>query len=319
LGGRQREGPKGRGKQDFGPNGHDYDLVADAGPNTSQLSEGEIHSLIAERLQFKLSRDFSNADRIQEQLFSAGVAVHDGMKIWRADGEGFGDIVNDNGKPGRERGSRNDRNRPYEQSPFSLETNDVDAIQALVAQRTEAKMIRNFGLADALRDELREDFNVEVDDRKRLWSVGGDFGGRDNRRAPGPFQLAPWSEAPEDLEEIQRLVQMRDAARADRDFATADDIRDELADRNIFIDDKAREFSLGPNPAVRQSRTQQRQNFVMSALSELPDNAAEIQRLVEMRDAARADRDYATADQIRDELVEDFNVFIDDRSRVSFS
>ena len=316
LGGRQR-GPKAkRGKQDFGPNGHDYDLVTEAGPNVSDLSDPEIHDLIAERLQCKLARDFQTADRIQEQLFSSGVAVHDGMKLWRADGEGFGDMENSgrSGKPGREAGSRNDRNRPYEQSPNSLETDDAAEIQSMVEERTEAKKIRNFGLADAIRDELRDVFNVEVDDRKRMWSVGGDFGANNRDRRRAPFQKAPWSETPDDADEIQRLVEMRDAARADRDFATADDIRDDLVDRNIYIDDKAREWSVAGG-GVRQNRSQPRQAFAMSPQSDAPENADEIQRLVELRDTARADRDYVTADSIRDELMDDYNVFIDDRSR----
>jgi cysteinyl-tRNA synthetase len=49
-------------------------------------SEPEIHELIAERLQCKMSRDFNTADAIQADLIAAGVYVHDGLKEWRADG-----------------------------------------------------------------------------------------------------------------------------------------------------------------------------------------------------------------------------------------
>ena len=44
-GGRQGGGQRGGGRRqrDFGPNGHDYDQSADAGPNASSLSEQEIH------------------------------------------------------------------------------------------------------------------------------------------------------------------------------------------------------------------------------------------------------------------------------------
>ena len=77
------------GTRDFGPNGHDYEEAPDADPNSSDLSEEEIHGLIAERLQAKLIRDFDNADRIMAELREAGVNIDDRGKQWRADGAGF--------------------------------------------------------------------------------------------------------------------------------------------------------------------------------------------------------------------------------------
>jgi cysteinyl-tRNA synthetase len=47
------------------------------------------------------------------------------------------------------------------------------------------------------------------------------------------------SEASDDHDEIEGLVRDRDAARAARDFATADRIRDELAARGVTIEDRA--------------------------------------------------------------------------------
>ena len=40
---RSRGGGRGRRDRDFGPNGHDYHLSPDAGPNASSLSEEAIH------------------------------------------------------------------------------------------------------------------------------------------------------------------------------------------------------------------------------------------------------------------------------------
>ena len=64
--------------------------VAHRGENSSNLQDDEIHALLAERLQAKLSRDFNTADGIQAELIENGVYVHDGFKQWRADGVPFG-------------------------------------------------------------------------------------------------------------------------------------------------------------------------------------------------------------------------------------
>jgi hypothetical protein len=51
--------------KDFGPNGHDYQLARDAGPNDSQLPVNEINNLLMEQLEFKFNRDYKAADAIQ--------------------------------------------------------------------------------------------------------------------------------------------------------------------------------------------------------------------------------------------------------------
>ena len=65
----------------------------------------EIDAILAERLQCKFRRDFQRADALQEELFSMGVRVHDGLKLWRDDGGGFGDEMGRNAKAGRQRNS----------------------------------------------------------------------------------------------------------------------------------------------------------------------------------------------------------------------
>uniref|UniRef100_A0A7S4N1J8 SAP domain-containing protein n=1 Tax=Odontella aurita TaxID=265563 RepID=A0A7S4N1J8_9STRA len=76
--------------------GHDYALSVDAGPNSSQMDEEDIHALLARRLQLKRKRRFDQADEIQMQLNDAGVYVHDRRREWRADGSPFADLGTDN-------------------------------------------------------------------------------------------------------------------------------------------------------------------------------------------------------------------------------
>jgi cysteinyl-tRNA synthetase len=271
---------------------------------------------MAERLQCKLNRDFPSADSIQEELFSAGVMVHDGRKEWRADGQGFGNDDNFS-KPGRDRGSRADRNRPYEMSPESGEASDVEAIQALVAERVQAKMERIYNLADNIRDELRDVHNVLVDDKLRMWSVGGDFGAPVNSRAPGPYMMSAASEAPEDPDEIQRLVESRDQARADRDFSMADQIREDLMERNIEIDDRTREWAVGGRFENRpMGGGGPPGTFVRVGGGDLSAEAVElIGSLLAERDGYKRDRQFSKADRIRDRLSDEFAVRVDDRSK----
>ena len=308
--GRPQRTPKPRRTPNFGPNGHDYSLSADAGPNSSGLDETAIHQQIAQRLQHKLDRSFAAADAIQNELSDEGVYIHDGLKEWRADGIEYGDYSR-GGKPGRTSGSNSDRDRPYQQAPDSLETDYVEQIESLLEERTQAKKARSFNVADNIRQDLMDLYNVAVDDRLRLWSVGGNFGRRESKPA---FTMATWCEAPDNAEEIQALVEERDAARKERDFATADDIRDQLLSMNVKIDEKRRiwfvEASRGAKfnnaPRLFQRR---------GGGSLTPEQEQYVNEMLVKRDQAKANKQFGKADSIREKLRSDFLIRIDDRSR----
>jgi cysteinyl-tRNA synthetase len=320
-----RGGDRGpRKPKNFGPTGHDYSPSEGAGPITASVSEDEIHAMLAERLQCKMSRNFNDADRIQAELTGAGVFVHDGMKEWRADGVMFGDYAND-GKPGRERGSRSDRNAPYSQSEHSeyeantLSEDQISEIDNLVSKRAGAKLTRMYDTADDIRDQLRDEYNVFVDDRLRQWSVGGDFG----PDAPGtqdrnrPWQLSSYSVEPDEETEaaIQRELELRSEAKADRDFDTADSIRDNLvSDYNVVLNDRLREYSIGgefglPQKVDRNRPFERRGGGDISAEEE-----AEIVAMVSERAEAKQKRDFDTADFLRDKLESKYCVKVDDKS-----
>jgi cysteinyl-tRNA synthetase len=175
-----RESPRGQRRNNFGPNGHDYELSFDAGPNQSDLSDEEIHEKLAERLQAKMSRRFDVADRIQQELLEAGVSVYDKKKEWRADGVFIEGPEGADASPRRGRGDgRRDNFREYQQSSFSEDVDDeesIGAISKLVAERSKCKATRQFDSADRIRDQLIDDYDVMVDDRLQEWSKGGNFG-----------------------------------------------------------------------------------------------------------------------------------------------
>jgi hypothetical protein len=127
------------------------------------------------------------------------------------------------------------------------------------------------------------------------------------------------SELPDDPDEIQKMIETRDAARADRDFSTADEMRDDLLDRNIFINDKLRQWCVGPGNFYDESR-KDRPKFdephVRRGGGKISEETEEeIMELLQERDGYKRNRDFGKADRIRDRLMDDFQVRVDDRSR----
>jgi hypothetical protein len=73
-------GGGGGGGGRFGPSGHDYHFAGQ--PGTSGVDENKVNSLIAQRVQCKMSRDFDTADRIRDQLKERNISVVDKEHRW---------------------------------------------------------------------------------------------------------------------------------------------------------------------------------------------------------------------------------------------
>jgi len=279
--------------------GHDYEC-GNSDSSQSGMAVDEIDAILAERLQCKFRRDFQRADALQEELFSMGVRVHDGLKLWRDDGGGFGDEMGRNAKAGRQRNSRADRTT-YSMDPDSDEVDDEDKeeIEKLVAQRLEAKFERDYATADQIREQLQNEYDVKVDDRKRKWMVGDQ-----------PFRGAPDLNAPytrrgggevEDVAKVEELVEERADAKARRDYAAADAIRDQLNAMGISVDDRSREWRVADAPYCRARG------------DSAPVDVDTVEALVSERSQAKIAGEYDTADAIRDRLRNEFGVSVDDR------
>jgi cysteinyl-tRNA synthetase len=325
-----RDGGRGGGRggggrrraQDFGPNGHDYEVSREAGPITSSLQEQDIHDMLAQRLQAKMSRNFDTADRIQTDLIEAGVYVHDGMKEWRADGIPF-----ENLRGGRDGGGR-DRNGPYVHSAFSedIDGQDDALIGQLVEERSQAKLYRNYDAADSIRDRLIDEFNVHIDDKIREWSVGEKFGEEhDNKRemdramkTRGYLKSTSSSElaSPEDEAFVQGKIDERYEAKKTGNFDLADDIRDELlAEFDVSIQDKLKQWSVGGDFGEDGSINKRGAYTRRGGGNLSEDDIAAVSSMIATRAAAKRDRDYDVADDIRTQLRDTYNIVVDDKSR----
>lgn len=306
----------GRRQRDLGPNGHDYIVSSDAGPSTSPLGESEIHSMIAERLQAKMNRDFQTADVIQIDLINNGVFVNDGMKEWRSDGIAFADMGG---------GRDSNRNKPYAKSVYSADVEGMheDTVNKLVGERFKYKIMRDYDKADSIREGLSTKYNVVIDDKLREWSVNGDFGEEHNlqREMADKFAKRDYakSSSSESIDEeyektIQDSVNERTVFKGERNFQEADNIRDDLLERfDVVINDKLKEWSIGGNFGVFNSRSE----YALSDTS-APVNALDrqyIEKALRERTQCKKRRNFDAADAIREKLKDNYNVFIDDREK----
>ncbi|CAK0814756.1 unnamed protein product [Prorocentrum cordatum] len=114
--------------------------------------------------------------------------------------------------------------------------------QRLIDERQQYRRDRDFAKADRIRDELR-DMGVQVDDAASTWTgpgglegrYGGGGGGRGGGGGGGFGGGGGGGRV--DVDRIQRLVDERQQYRRDRDFSTADRMRDELRDMGVQVSD----------------------------------------------------------------------------------
>ncbi|GMH65618.1 hypothetical protein TL16_g04244 [Triparma laevis f. inornata] len=272
---------------DFGPLGHDYERAPDDAAELSDDFVAEVNDLIRQRLEAKLKRNFQEADSIQNQLEADfKVVVHDGRKQWRGDDGDFnkyqrqGNVTDD--------------------EPEDL----AQTVTTMLAERTEAKMVRDYDVADRIKDELREKFNVMVDDKKKTWVVGYD--NQSDRGRQWFRGCEKGDEEDENFEaQVMELVDERNKAKIQRNYNAADDILQTLQeDFGVYCNDRERSWTIGPNyPKYKRDQRDQPgeeedENFEQT-----------VSDLVAERSAAKYFRDFDTADDIRDDLSRDFNVY----------
>ena len=110
---------------------------------------GKVEELVEERADAKARRDYAAADAIRDQLNAMGISVDDRSREWRV------------------------ADAPYARARGDSASVDVAAVEALVSERSQAKIAGEYDTADAIRDRLRNEFGVSVDDRVKEWVVDG--------------------------------------------------------------------------------------------------------------------------------------------------
>lgn len=192
----------------------------------------------------------------------------------------------------------NDRERS--RSPRS---SNNEEIVRLVVMREQARLAKDWGLADTIRERLTA-AGVTLFDKTNAWRTADGRSGR----------IPTWSEieAGQTAESIiqqqeqktltlggdsseaniKYLVQMREQARASKDWAQSDKIREDLKALGVEVFDKEKMWRAKSGQS----------GCIIGYRGSAGPTDLEISVLVVQRERARQSGDYGTADMIRDEL-----------------
>ena len=194
------------------------------------LSRDRIIQMIRERSKARRRRDFDTADQILKTLQINRVFIDDKKKLWRADGEDFDRHGYENAEYTKSSNSR----------PIS--PREEEYVNQKLKERSNAKLMKNYDLADDILDELRFLKNVVVDDTKKTWSVTEPFkaeysyGGRRLNNIPD-----------EEIQKIERLIRERATAKTNKDYKIADEILEELkVVYGVRVDDSRKSWFFLP-------------------------------------------------------------------------
>lgn len=134
---------------------------------------------------------------------------------------------------------------------------ELTAITSLIKERDDARKRRQFDVSDRLRDDLKINHSVFIDDRLKMWwaSVDGKEVPQSIKdvKGAGRWNLKPWRQIPTTPENdacinpdmVEGLLKQRDIARREKDFNTADRLLEEArtspdGDLELRIHDESR-------------------------------------------------------------------------------
>ena len=208
------------------------------------------------------------------------------------------------------------KSRGYIKSASSKELSPEDEkiVSEMVEARVQAKKDRNFNMADDIRDQLIEEYDVYIQDKAKIWSVGGDFTAENGGiiRNESLYQRVGGGEGTlteEDLSTISELVWNRAKAKKSRNYSEADGISDHLYEKySVRTDDNNKIWWIETEGYTQEPPTSRSRILTEEEL-------AAVDNLLKERLQLKNDRMYDAADEIRDELLDVYSVMVNDRTR----
>jgi len=219
-------------QSEFGSRGHDYIRRS---TDTSEVDEAVVDALLSERLEFKLTKQFRDADELEDKLLNMGVRVNDNQGEWFTFTKSAGA---QRGETGGELTARELYSFVPGDSPHSV---NVEEAEKLVTQRCLLKKERRFDECDEIREILTSQ-GVLVHDRGRVWVIMHPAG---HPYMPRCFEAAAASFGDKDKRaSVDDLLTRIWKAKKNRNFDEADTARDELAGLGACYDDDSLTWDL---------------------------------------------------------------------------
>ena len=137
---------------------HGYARCSDC---TAPVDVVSVDALLSARAFHRECRNYAEADLLLEQLRAVcGVVVDDEKMSWR-----YSDRAE---KPAEAA----EASLPaFDGDSAALDAALVNAVEAILRRRAAAQLAKDYVVADALRDELRAEYNVAVHDRDGRWRL----------------------------------------------------------------------------------------------------------------------------------------------------
>lgn len=208
-----------------------------------------------------------------------------------------------------------------------------EQINRFLQKRRECQRSRQFDKADQILTGLNQ-HGVYVHDKRREWRADGEnhFGRSVHNsyvRRGGIYGVL----SDEDIMAVSKLVEDRSYAKRRKEFHRSDAMTDILKTKyNVKVDDKNREWSVSVKydaesdadaDVIADHTMHNTHIYVPSPLAPLDhpthtmsdEVKAQIAQRLSHRVSCRKKKDYSSADKIRDELMEQYSIAIDDRTR----
>lgn len=197
-----------------------------------------------------------------------------------------------------------------------------EQIHQLLARRLEYKKSRSFEKSDKILEALNQQ-GVYVQDKRREWR--GDGRNHFGRQIHYIRRGSTYELSKEDLVAVAGMVEDRAHAKRTRTYHRSDELTEKLKKRyKVKVNDKKREWyvvDFNQEEDTNRDINTSAMHYVPSPLAPPDDpthtmsdeSKARIRERLTDRVNARKKKKYKLADEIRDELMEEYSIVIDDR------
>ena len=171
----------------------------------------------------------------------------------------------------------------------SMNPDGYKAIRSLIKARDAARARKNYSASDEMREDLKFEHGVHLDDRLKMWWVSAD--GRSVPNAVSSIKgdgrwgnLEPWRHIPTTPENdlcvsadlVEGLLRQRDIARREKDFATSDKLLEQArtspdGDLSLRIHDESRTWRVWTDEAPPRAMMQRDQGVDRRDYNAKPD------------------------------------------------